>query len=544
MTKRIFKAVCIAATAVLAASILLIMGVLYDYFTNIRQSELRGKLDLAAAGVETGGVSYLNRLDEDNCRLTLISNSGEVLFDSKSDSSQMENHLEREEVKAAFETGFGESERYSSTLTEKTFYCAKLLKDGSVLRVSASQATVPMLLVGISQPIAVVCIVAVIISFILASRLSKRIVEPLNSIDLDKPLENESYDEISPLLRHIAFQQTRISAQKEELARRKAEFLTITSNMNEGLILLSADRKILSINRAAESFLKVQDAEEGMPFSQAERSTEISRAIDSAERDDRGEARLERGGKSYQINVSGISDCDELTGFVILIFDITENLSAERARREFTANVSHELKTPLQTITGRAELIENGLVKKSDLTLFAGSIRSEACRLVSLIDDIIRLSRLDEGESLPKTEFDLLELAKEICGRLGSAAEKKNVSIKIEGESSIVCSVKPLVSEILFNLCDNAVKYNVNGGSVSVNVSRDRIVVSDTGIGIPAEHLGRVFERFYRVDKSHSKETGGTGLGLSIVKHAAEDIGAEIDMTSDVGKGTTVTVNF
>ncbi len=548
MTKRIFRAVCITSVTVLLASIILIMGVLYEYFNEVRKNQIKSELSLAKNAVEAEGISYLEKLEKSDYRLTWIDKSGNILFDSQSNSENMENHLEREEVKKAFETGSGESERYSSTLTEKMIYCAELLDDGTVLRISASQLTVLTLFLGIAQPIAIVFVIALVISFFFASRISKRIVEPLNSIDLNNPLENDAYDEISPLLSRIANQQKQIKLQENELNQRKNEFLAITSNMNEGLVLLGKDKKIISLNPSAESFFTSESDCTGKSFIEIERSSEIIRSLEKAELNDTSEVQINRNGRIFQLNISCIRDTGELSGFVILIFDITEKSDSENRRREFTANVSHELKSPLQSIMGSAELIETGIVKKEDMPKFIGNIRSEATRLLTLINDIIKLSQLDEGTVLPEQEFDLYSLIKENIDILKDLAEKKNISVSLKGESLNIKSIRPLVSEIVYNLIDNAIKYNIENGKVNVTVSEDDkgvyFSVADTGIGIPAEYQERVFERFYRVDKSHSKETGGTGLGLSIVKHAVQDIGADIKLESISGKGTVVTVRL
>ncbi|MGN0575438.1 MAG: histidine kinase dimerization/phospho-acceptor domain-containing protein [Ruminococcus sp.] len=400
MTKRIFRAICTAAVAVLAASIILIMGMLYGYFNSIRQNELKNELALASAAVEADGLDYLKNFSSDNCRFTWIDHEGNVIFDTVKNSEEMENHIEREEVREALKNGEGESQRYSSTIMEKTMYRARLLSDGTVLRVSVSQATVPMLLIGILQPVTIIIFIALILSFVLASGLSKKIVEPLNTLDLDKPLDNDIYDEISPLLSRIAHQKKMISEQTNELNRKQNEFRTITSNMNEGLILLSADQKIISLNPAAESFLSGHNDCIGKSFIEAEREQMIIQALNSAEAEGKSELQLNRSGSTYQMNITCIKDTGEISGFVILIFDVTEKIEAEKRRREFTANVSHELKSPLQSIMGRAELIENGMVKSSDMPEFIGNICSESERLVTLIDDIIRLSQLDEGTEL------------------------------------------------------------------------------------------------------------------------------------------------
>ncbi len=544
MTKRIFRAIFLAAASVLIAAIVLIMGVLYSYFDSIRKETLKTELYLAADAVETGGIDYLESVNISKNRLTWIDKDGKVLFDSKSNSEEMENHLEREEIQEAFDKGEGSSQRYSDTIMEKTLYHAIRLDDGTVLRISVSQAAVPLLLLGLAQPIIIVFIIAMVISFFLASRLSKRIIGPLIELDLDYPLENDSYDELSPLLSRISNQQKKIRIQENELSQRKNEFLAITSNMNEGLILLGSDKKILSLNPAAESFLSSEDECVGKAFIETERNQNIISALHKAESDDSGEVQIKRNGRICQLNISGIRDTGKLMGFVILIFDITERINAESRRREFTANVSHELKTPLQSIMGSAELIENGIVKKEDMPEFIGRIRSESARLVTLIDDIIRLSQLDEGVDLPGQEVDLYALAEECIEELRPQAEKKNVSLHIHGGRSVVQSVPSLISEIIYNLLDNAIKYNVDGGKADVTISEGKITVADTGIGIPAEHQERIFERFYRVDKSHSRETGGTGLGLAIVKHAAEEIGAEISLESRPGKGTEIELRF
>ncbi len=550
MTKRIFRAVCISAVTVLCASIILIMGVLYGYFNDVRKNQIKAELSLAKNAVETEGVSYLENLKNESTdyRITWIDKSGNIIFDTQSNSESMENHLEREEVKEAFANGSGESERYSSTLTEKMMYCAELLDDGTVLRISVSQLTVLTLLLGIAQPVAIVFVIALVVSFIFASRISKRIVKPLNEIDLDNPLENDAYDELSPFLSKISNQQKKIKLQENQLSQRKNEFLAITSNMNEGLVLLGKEKKVISINPSAESFFTSETDCTGMDFIRLERNPDIIKALERAEIQDTSEIQVNRNGRIFQLNISCIRDTGELSGFVILIFDITEKSDSENRRREFTANVSHELKSPLQSIMGSAELIENGLVKKEDMPKFIGNIRSEATRLLTLINDIIKLSKLDEGTTLSEQDFDLYSLVKENIEVLESSAEKKNISVSFKGESLMMKSMKPLVSEIVYNLIDNAIKYNVENGSVEISISRDKnniiLSVSDTGIGIPAEYQERVFERFYRVDKSHSKETGGTGLGLSIVKHAVQDIGADIKLESRCGKGTVVTVRF
>lgn len=548
MKKHIFRAMLLSSAIVLLASFALIMGVLYDYFGSIQAAQLRTELALAADAVENDGLDYLEALDVADCRLTWVAADGSVIFDSDSSADLMENHADREEIKSAFKTGTGESSRYSATLTEKTLYYAKLLDDGTVLRVSVSRMTVPALVMGMLQAVAVIFVIALVLALVLADRLSKRIVKPLNALDLEKPLDNETYDELSPLLTHIEQQHRRIRLQTEELAVRRSEFEAVIENMNEGLVLLNAKREILSLNPAAEKLFKTDHSCIGREFLTVERSVEVTNLLRTADEKGEGELQISRGGFEYQLNASRIDVSGEPAGTVILAFDVTDKVFAERNRREFTANVSHELKTPLQSIMGSAELIENGLVKPEDMPQFAGRIRSEAKRLVALIEDIIRLSQLDEQTELPSEPVELYELASEELASLESAAEQKRVSLVLEGEAVTVNGARQLLREVVHNLCENAVKYNIEGGGVTVTVARlngEAIFrVRDTGIGIPPEHQTRVFERFYRVDKSHSKETGGTGLGLSIVKHAVRYLGGTIELISAPGEGTTITVHL
>ncbi len=401
---------------------------------------------------------------------------------------------------------------------------------------------------GMLPPFCAMLIVAAVLAIILAGRMSKRIVGPLNDIDLDCPLENEVYEELSPLLTRIERQHRQISEQLDELRRRQDEFATVTGSMSEGLILLNDKGFILSIYPAAMRLFGTNAGCAGCDMLAVNRSLEMQRLLSDALAGKRSEEALSLGGGEFQVNASPVLSKGEVRGVCILTFDVTEKQRAEQQRREFSANVSHELKTPLQSIMGSAELIENGLVQPADLGRFAGRIRQESARLVMLIDDIIRLSRLDEGEELPKEDIGLKAVADEVVCALSEEAAKKNVSLTVGGEDLHIMGVRRLVYEIVYNLCENAVKYNVDGGSVRVGVSQGDnetiLAVSDTGIGIPPEAQGRVFERFYRVDKSHSKETGGTGLGLSIVKHAAVSCGARIELQSKVGEGTTIKICF
>lgn len=548
MTKKIFQSILLVAGCVLLASLLIIMGFLYDYFGGVEENQLRDELNLAAAAVEDGGTDYLSRLTADRCRLTWIAADGSVLYDTRTDAESLENHASRAEVSQALTTGTGESTRYSSTLMEKTMYYAQRLDDGTVLRISISRATVGMIAVGMIQPLLIVLIVALILSGLLARRLSRRIVDPLNSLDLEHPLDNDAYEELSPLLKRIHRQHVEIQTQLRELREKTDEFTQITGSMREGLILLDEHGSILSINAAAQMLFGADAQCVGRDFLTVERSHEISAAIQAAVTDGHSEVRAERAGRVYQFDISRITSNGKLLGTVILAFDITEQEFAERNRREFTANVSHELKTPLQGIIGSAELIENGMVRPDDLPRFVGHIHAEAARLVTLIDDIIRLSQLDEGDAMPTEPVDLLAVSQEAAENLHDAAAARDVTVSVTGQPSVIPGVRRLLYEVVYNLCDNAIKYNRGGGRVDVTVAADAggssITVADTGIGIAPEHQSRVFERFYRVDKSHSKASGGTGLGLSIVKHAVQYHHGRIELESTPGTGTTIRVVF
>ncbi len=547
MTKRIFRSVFLCAMAVLLASLVIIMGVLYSYFTGIAEAQLHSSLLLAAEGVEDGGTGYLSGLDGSSQRLTWIAADGSVIYDTQV-ADEMENHLEREEVRSALETGFGESVRYSTTLTERNIYYAMLLSDGSVLRISVSQLSVLSLLIGMLQSIVIVAILAAVISGLLAAALAKRIVGPLNELDLDDPMSNNAYDELAPLLTQIDRQHKKIDAQLKELKRSRDEFNQITSNMREGLVLLGRDDTIISINPAAQTLFDTDESCVGRGFLTLERSADVSRAIRSARENGSGGLQLVRSDRIFRIDVSRTDEDGAASGLVLLAFDMTDQYMAEQSRREFTANVSHELKTPLQTILGSAELLENGLVKQEDVPRFLAHIRAEASRLVSLISDIIRLSQLDEGSEMAFEPVELRELARSEAALLEPVAAERGITIHVEGGPLPVPGVRQLFHEIVGNLLDNAIKYNREGGSVTLTLSesggRALLSVADTGIGIPYKDQSRVFERFYRVDKSRSKKGGGTGLGLSIVKHAVQYLGGSITLQSIPGEGTEITVSL
>ncbi len=548
MTKRIFRATLLVGVAVLIASLALVMGVLYSYFGRVQESQLRDELSLAAVGVEKNGTDYLRALQSHQYRITWVRADGTVVYDTQADAETMENHAQRQEIQQALAAGEGESSRYSSTLLQKTVYYAQRLPDGTVLRLSAVRVTAGVLVLNMLQPILLVLAAALILSGVLAGRLARRITEPLNRLDLEHPLENDTYEELAPLLRRMEHQRRQIDRQMGELRQRSEEFDQITGSMNEGLVLLDETGAILSINPAARRLLDADGDCVGQDFLTVDRDVTMSDALRQAAEQGHSEFRGERNGREYQFDVTRIQTEGRTAGTVLLVFDVTERAFAERNRREFTANVSHELKTPLQGIIGSAELLENGMVKQEDVPRFVGHIRAEAQRLVTLIGDIIRLSQLDEGEPMPTEPVELLAVAREVAENLRSAAETRNVTVEVTGTPATVSGVRRLLYEIVLNLCDNAIKYNTEGGRVEVEVAQDggtaAVTVRDTGIGIPPEHQSRVFERFYRVDKSHSKASGGTGLGLSIVKHAVQYHHGVIRLKSEVGKGTEIRVTF
>ena len=548
MTKRIFRSTLLVGVAVLAASLVLVMGALYSYFGRVQESQLRDELSLAAVGVEKNGSDYLVQLRSEQYRITWLRGDGTVLYDTQADAATMENHAQREEVQQALAAGEGESSRYSSTLLQKTVYYAKRLPDGTVLRLSAVRVTAGVLVLNMLQPILLVLATALILSGVLAGRLARRITEPLNRLDLEQPLENDTYEELAPLLRRMEHQRLLLRQQMDELKRRSEEFEQITGSMNEGLLLLDEAGTVLSINPAAQRLLGANTDCVGQDLLTVDRDVALSEAVREAKAQGHSEFRGQRNGREYQFDVTRIQSEGRTAGVVLLVFDVTERAFAERNRREFTANVSHELKTPLQGIIGSAELLENGMVKQEDVPRFVGHIRAEAQRLVTLIGDIIRLSQLDEGEPMPTEPVELLAVAQEAAENLQGAAAARDVTVTVEGEPVEIPGVKRLLYEIVYNLCDNAIKYNVAGGSVRLTVARcgaeAAVTVADTGIGIPADQQSRVFERFYRVDKSHSKASGGTGLGLSIVKHAVQYHHGTIHLQSEVGKGTEIRVTF
>ncbi|MCI5914294.1 MAG: ATP-binding protein [Christensenella sp.] len=548
MTARIFRSIFLVATAVLLACFILIFGMLYEHLGQQIQAELQTEAIYIAQGLAQSGMEYFNGLRGTN-RITWVAADGTVLYDSDSEAAAMENHADREEIQEALTGGSGESTRYSTTFDERRIYFATRLSDGTVLRVSSAQHSVWVLIMGLLSPVIMIFVLAAILSGVLASALSKRILRPVNAIDLEHPEQSEVYEELSPLLSKIYNQNRVIDSQIEELQRKQAEFTAITENMSEGFLVIDDHTDLLSYNSGA---LRLLGAEAGLSRRSVlalNRSEGFRKAVELSLSGEHCEQLFEREGRYLQIIANPVYHEEHVAGAVLVILDITEKHARESMRREFTANVSHELKTPLTSISGTAEIIKNGFVKPEDIPHFAGNIYDEAQRLITLIGDIMRLSQLDE-DSVPfeKGPVDLYELASSVLCRLEAAAGKRGISLTLSGEHATVNGVSQVLDEMVFNLCDNAVKYSRENGHVRVFVSEENghvaLRVEDDGIGIPAADQARVFERFYRVDKSHSKEIGGTGLGLSIVKHGAAFHNARVALESELGKGTTVTVTF
>lgn len=552
MKKKIFHSIFTVALVILLASIGIATSFLYNYFNTSQVNRLKAELALVAETVNEMGVEYFDNFTSTVYRFTIVGTDGNVIFDTQVAADKMENHLEREEIAEAVKNGTGSSARNSSTLTEKTFYEAVLLENGDVLRISVSQLTVGALILNMLPAIIAIILVAAVVAGILSHAMARKITEPLMQLDLDNPLKNSTYEELNPILTKVHKQHKQIKMQMESLRRKSDEFEQIISSMNEGLVLLDEHGMVLSMNTAAKKIFDVKKEINGSDFLLVDRTSKMGNAIWSALEGKHSEYSEERNGSEYQFTVNAIESNGKVLGAVILVFDITERAFAERNRQEFTANVSHELKTPLQSIIGSAELLENGLVKPEDIARFSGNIRKEAARLVSLINDIIRLSQLDEKHNPATETVDLYEVANEVADDLAVPAAKKNIEINIENnaedESCTIFGVRRYIYEIIYNLCDNAIRYNIDAGKVSISIGREEgravVSVADTGIGIAPEHQSRIFERFYRVDKSHSKETGGTGLGLSIVKHAVQFHSGKITIDSEVGKGTIVKIVF
>ena len=547
MNKKIFRSSVAVALVVLISSIVLIMGILFQYFENQLQSELESEANYIAYAVENQGIDYINNFSNSNKRITLISPDGDVIADTSADETGLGNHADRQEVVEALKNGKGTSIRYSSTLAEKTIYYAMKINDGNILRVSTTQYTVAAILFSIIQPILIVFVVAVALSFALAQKVSKSIIKPINELDLDNPSNNEPYDELAPLLRKISKQKRTIEKQIKEAEHKQEEFRLITENMKEGFIVVDNKQKLLTYNRSALKLLSIsKDKPDDILSAENDNlAFVINKALDGI----REKSNLTFNDNNYSLIANPVFENDKVIGAVVLIIDVTESIKREQLRQEFTSNVSHELKTPLTSISGFAEIMKNGGTPDSVVTDFSSSIYDEAQRLITLVNDIIKISELDEKNVKTESEdVDLYELSADIISRLKPVADKRNISLNLIGESTIASGTGKILDEMIYNLCDNAIKYNVDNGTVDVILSESskhiKLTVRDTGIGIPQSEQERIFERFYRVDKSHSKAIGGTGLGLSIVKHAAIYHNAEIKLKSELGKGTSITVAF
>ena len=549
MTKRIFRAIFNVSMLILIASTLILVAFVGDYNSDQTKEAMHADAVYIAKAMETEGISYLEQLPKQSQRITWIDADGTVLFDSYADVSQMENHGEREEVVEALKTGRGESTRYSTTLAEKTENYAIKLSDGTILRLSVTSLSALSIFLSMTQPLALVLVIALILAGFLASKTSKSIVKPLENVDLKHPEQAEIYDEMAPFLRRIAVQNKLISKQMQDRQRRQREFETITENMQEGLLVLDAKGEVLSCNKGARRLLGVDHVPEKENVFALNRTEGFRRCITAALAGNHEEVTMESDSRSYQLLANPVTEDGLVAGVVLLLFDNTEKADREKLRREFTANVSHELKTPLTSISGFAEIMKNGMVKAEDVPRFAHNIYDEAQRLISMVQDIIQLSRLDEAqETMEKTEVNVALIAETVAKRLEGQAAQRNIVFHIETESAVLSGVPHVLEEMIYNLCDNAIRYNKDNGSVTLKVEKHpddiTVTVADTGIGIPYGEQERVFERFYRVSRSRSKEIDGTGLGLSIVKHGALLHQATVKMESEVDKGTTIRLIF
>ncbi len=546
MKNKIFRAlVALAAMAVLVASGLITFLVSQDYF-NETKKELAQEARYISMGLESGGNDFLNKIAAENgsnVRITLIDKDGIVLFDNQAEAKTLENHAMRQEIMEAVAVGAGEAERFSDTLDKTTYYYAVRLDDGKILRLAR---TIDSIYKSVLQMLPIMGGIVIVVAFlasIVARRVTFNLIKPLDQVNLDEPLDNETYDELAPFLTRIAKQKRQLSKNLKKLRGKQEELTIITNNMNEGLVLLNGQQNVLFINESAAKIFGFSTKEViGRNILTVDRAQEVQDLLQKVSQAGKGEGLYEKDGHFYQLSGSSVNG----SGSVILIYDVTEKMTAEKLRREFSANVSHELKTPLQSILGYAEIMKNGLVKDEDKQRFLERIHAEAGNMIELIQNIMELSRLDENKTLDEFEdVDLLKLAQSVILRLKHKAQTKGVTLNVSGSSACVCGVQSILSEVLYNLVDNSIKYNKDNGKVDVKVQDGReevtVSVSDTGIGIGAADRERVFERFYRADKSHSKEIGGTGLGLSIVKHGVLFHKGRVELESEPGVGTTIT---
>ena len=547
MKKRIFHSIAVATTLVVMISMLLILFTLHHAFTLNQQRQLKRYLLLAFQGVEMNDISYLTALPEEGLRLTLIDEDGTVLFDNQADANEMENHLNRPEVEHALLTGYGESSRQSDTLFEKQLYAAKRLSDGRIIRASVSHATIIKTLFSLVNALIVVLLLSLGVAFWLASKLSRRIVAPLNRLNLDKPLENEGYDELSPLLVRIDSQQRTLLAREDQFRRQEKDFSMLVASISEGMILLDHEGNVLFMNPAAQAIISVSGDYLGKSLLSLNRNFDLLSLIHSAQQGKKSSGRIEIGDSFYLVSAVPIDSDQSLRRIAVVLVDQTDSERAQKQRREFTANVSHELKTPLHALAGYSELLKLHMVKEEDLDSFYQNLDDRVHKLISLVEDMISLSNIDEGAyDIARQEVDLYAIVLEAVRELAPFADEKKIDIHVSGESTVIIGLPKLLNSLTFNLIENAIRYNKPSGRVDVSVQKQQetvvLVVKDTGIGIPKDEIEHIFQRFYQVDKGRS--SGGTGLGLALVKHAAQIHQAGVDVDSSLGEGTTMTVRF
>lgn len=548
MIKKIFRSTFGATLGVLVISLTMVIGVLYNHFTQVQKEQLQTETALAAQGVSLEGQDYFADLKMSNIRITWVDNEGKVLYDNQSDAKAMDNHANREEIKEALMDGYGESTRYSNTLTTKSLYAAQKLDNGTIIRLSVTQHSILLLLLRMFQPLALVLLLAFFLSLWLSRYIAKSVVLPLNQLNLDKPLDNDAYEEISPLLRRIAKHQQEVTDRETLIEQRQTEFETIISKIKEGMILLDNSCKIISINHAAQDILETDGSCIGKDLLQIFRNLSLNTWLEKGLQGQKQEGMLEIGNSHYKVLVRPIASEGEITGVIVLFFDVTEQLQVEQLRREFTANVSHELKTPLHVISGYSEMLASNVVDQRDISTFAKKIHSESQRMIQLVEDVINLSHLDETAEFTMERVNLYQIAQDVMENLSIKANERHIDLELEGQPTYLTGNRALLHSMVYNLCDNAINYNHENGQVIIGVNSNgnniQLAVKDTGVGIPKEEQERIFERFYRVDKSRSKKNGGTGLGLAIVKHALARHNATIKVDSQLGQGTTMTVTF
>ena len=552
MKKRIFLTVFAAALITVLVSLILLVGVTYRYINEDTKDQLMAQLDYLSQAVDDEGLTYLNQLENNSYRITWIAADGAVLFDNRNNISRMENHADRQEFIDAKAHGVSDIERESETMTTRLMYVAEELSDGSVLRIATNDISVGGVAWMLAVPSVLLILCISLLAWFVARKLSRALVEPLNTLDLDHPLAGEAYDELVPLLSRIEQQHREIADQRVQLGQQRNEFQTVIDNMREGLVLLNQSGRILLINRSGRNLMKAMAEEDDLAAGEeiiTSRNSVVDSLLDKAYDGKTSSATIIINSRSYEIHASPVESDEGIHGAVLFYVDVTEKVEAEQLRREFSANVSHELKTPLHSISGCAELMLSGIVKEEDKPRFLKQIYDEAQHMVSLIENIIKISRLDEeADALPVDKVDLYEIAQTVIEQLGNKAASRGIVMDLSGTHVTIKGVKTLLYEMIYNLCDNAIKYNVDDGAISVSVKKTKdaavVKIKDTGVGISEDQQERIFERFYRIDKSHSRASGGTGLGLSIVKHAAIWHNATIKVKSKLGKGTTFIVRF